>query len=818
MDDLKNTAEHRASSETERKMKLMNAEGIGFVILTSLAFLIPLFFIPVLSLPLAKSILLYAAILSVLSVWITLKLKQGTISFTRNGVIASLLLLVVAMLASSLIAPGRAVISSSLVGSGVETGTASFIGLMVVLVLLVSHFFSSRTRILNAYLAIFVSFSLVFLYILLKLLFGPEALSLGYFGSTTANPVGSWNDLAILAGAVALVSFITLEILKLEGAMKWIIYGAFGSSLILLALVNFTPIWYVLGVISVLFLAYNVSVQTLAGANTQSETGKSEQINPLQGISHLSIFLIILSFVFIVAHRPISELVSSTFNISVIEARPSWTTTYDLAKTTLAEDPILGVGPNRFAIQWLEHKPAQVNLTDFWNTEFIYGVGYLPSFVVTTGIVGTLAWILFLVSLIYVGYKSIFAKIANRFARYCLLSSFLAALYFWALSIFYVPSLTIIFLAFFFTGLFMAALANEKVLEEREVRFVTSPRLVAAAVLLSVVMFILTVGWGYVMITRFVGALYANQANAAWVIEGDIDRGEDLIIRAISYNPQDSYYRFLVSLQRIRVNILLNQENVSPDALRAQFQTQLDATVNNALVAVQRDPANYLNWLTAGQLFASYVPLQVEGAYEQAVEMYTQAKERNPRSPQIPLLFAELEASRENYDAAKEYIAEALGLKNNYIDAVFLLSQVQVAEGNIDEAIASVETATVAAPFNSALFFQLGLLRYNDDNFVGAAQAFERALTLQPSYANARYFLGLSYYEQNRNDDAITQFEILQNNYPNNQEVNLILTNLRNNQPPFTGAQPPIDDAPESRSTPPVNEPDTDENAETEVE
>jgi TolA-binding protein len=77
---------------------------------------------------------------------------------------------------------------------------------------------------------------------------------------------------------------------------------------------------------------------------------------------------------------------------------------------------------------------------------------------------------------------------------------------------------------------------------------------------------------------------------------------------------------------------------------------------------------------------------------------------------------------------------------------------------------------------------------------------------LVPDYANARYFLGLAYDRLNRESDAIAQFEAIQKTNPDNAEVNLILSNLKSGRSAFANAKPPIDDKPEKRAEPPIEE------------
>ncbi len=70
-------------------------------------------------------------------------------------------------------------------------------------------------------------------------------------------------------------------------------------------------------------------------------------------------------------------------------------------------------------------------------------------------------------------------------------------------------------------------------------------------------------------------------------------------------------------------------------------------------------------------------------------------------------------------------------------------------------------------------------MRYDNKDFTGAAAAFEQAVALTPDYANAKYFLGLSYNQLNRKPQAIALFQDLVKTNPDNKEVALILTNLQ---------------------------------------
>jgi tetratricopeptide (TPR) repeat protein len=200
------------------------------------------------------------------------------------------------------------------------------------------------------------------------------------------------------------------------------------------------------------------------------------------------------------------------------------------------------------------------------------------------------------------------------------------------------------------------------------------------------------------------------------------------------------------------------------------------------------------------------VPLKIEGAYEAAMTNYEKAEKYAPQNPSLELLQARLDLAAGNVDKARQHIAQALKLKENYTEAVFLLSQIEASQGNLAEAIKQAQSAAVLAPNDPVVYFQLGLLEYNDNKFSDAAKALERSVILADDYANARYFLGLSYYELGDKDRAIEQFKKLSELDPESSEVKMILSNLNAGLSPLAGAQPPLDEAPQDRDELPLGE------------
>jgi len=271
--------------------------------------------------------------------------------------------------------------------------------------------------------------------------------------------------------------------------------------------------------------------------------------------------------------------------------------------------------------------------------------------------------------------------------------------------------------------------------------------------------------------------------------------------------PSDVYWRGLTEISLIDLGQVIGSvtdQNQITDAIRTKAQGLISDSVESAKKAVGSDSGNFQNWFALGRVYEVLASNGIGDSIESARINYAEAALRSPNNPSVPLALARLGAFSGDSAGAKENIMKALALKNNYTDAYFTLAQIEVAENNIPGAIKSVEAATIVDQNNVGLYFQLGLLKYNQKDWSGAASAFERAIVLVPDYANAKYFLGLSYYQLGREEEAIKQFEKLNATNPDNQEVILILSNMKAGKSVFSDAKPPIDNTPEKRAEPPV--------------
>lgn len=775
-------------------------EKIIFVILLGISFLSPIFFVPALFIPVqfgTSLLFAFGAIVSIL-LYIGTSLFKGSIILpSQSKYILSFIFLVPIVYALAGIANGFS--RMSFIGYTFDISTVGFVALAFFYMYLVSIFFKDGNRIFYGYFAFLVSAILLSLFVVLRMIFGADFISSGIFGSITSTMVGSWNNVGIFFGAGVILSLLTYEMVNVSKVMKILLTLALLSSLFFLSLVNFGVIWVIIAITTFLFILYRI--------NSKEDYVQNTLVEKLKRTPKYSLIVLLISIVFSLWGGFLGGKISEKFGTSNIEIRPSFSVTMEVAKNTIKEKPLFGSGPNTFLKQWHTYRPTDIVATNFWNIDFSSGIGLIPTFLVTTGIFGIISWVVFLGFYIYLGIKSMFMRIEDYFKKYLIVSAFFTSLYLWVMSFVYVSSTVIFILTFFFTGLFFAGLYMAGIFQTTEKTFNNTPRQGFLSALGFVVIIVACIGLGYGLFKNSKSLWYFQKSAYALNTERNISESERYMVRAIETVPLDIYYRAMTEVAIIKINAILSQDpkNVKIEDVQTQFQNALSNAIIAGVAAKDTDPNNYLNWTALGLVYeaVSNPQLKVEGAYDGAVSAYTKALERNPKNPSIYLLFSRLAVTAGNLTKAKEYALQAIQLKNNYLDAYFLLSQIEVEQNNLKGAIESAQVATVIDPTNSALFFQLGLLKYNDKDFDGAISALEKAIEITPDYANAKYFLGLSYDEVGEKDKALLQFEEIKKFNQENEVLDLIISNLKSNKKALSGIE---QNSPESGRDLPVRE------------
>lgn len=746
--------------------------SLSTYLLYVLVFLAPLFIIPsnFYSIEFAKTSLIVLGVVVIAVLYLFSVIREKKMVMMPKIFMWPTILLVLSVILSTLSSSN---LLKSFLGQGFELNTASFIlALLATLSLTYKLIYNDTKKVLVVYSALIGSYSLLYIYHALRFIFGATFLNLGSITSLTASPLGSWNDFGILSVVVMLLSLIALKYLNLPGKAKLGAWLVFLLSAIPVLLLNSATMLACLAIV-IAFLVFYMYQKNPASTFGLFASLKSK-----------TPWLFVALFVFVVlfysqgyrVSNPVNEAIGSSYG----EVSLTWRSTLDVLAGSLKASPLLGIGPNVFTQAYTTFKPDAVNTTDLWSLEFAKGYGWLMTFVATQGVFGLVSWFIFLVAFFFTGKKLISARTDDTVLTFVAVSSFTGSAFLWLMFLVGTASHVNMFISMVLTGIFVGSAASLGIAKGVEVDFSENKKYISYV---SIVVIVLFVVWGVFGIRKVIGMSYFSAGVKHLTTEGTLDAATASFNSAIKVDNSSIYWQALVETDMAKINKLVTSVDANTDAsTTAAIAAEAGKIANEALVysekAIALDPFNYYNYVSRARVGETATLLKMDKAAEVTVESYKNAIQLNGKNPEVYLNLARFLASQEDFDGALQVIGMSLNVKNNYIDGIYLLSQIQAAKGDLKNAIISAKVATEINPNNALLFFQLGILDYNDASYADAATALEKAISLNAEYANAIYFLGLSYARLNRTDDAVTQFEILAKANPENTEVSAILTAL----------------------------------------
>ncbi|MEY2665526.1 MAG: hypothetical protein RLZZ480_631 [Candidatus Parcubacteria bacterium] len=736
-----------------------------------LLFLIPVFFVPGLPASLGFDKVLVVTTFSFLAIVL---LGLSALRYNKVSTVLPLSLglfwLFVAIAFISGLLSGD--IQDALRGSVFEPQTAGFfvvLGLAMTLPLVLQR---SKMMALRSLMFFGGAAVIATLYTLVRLFLSPGALSFGSFGAVTVSPVGSFNDLAIFSALTILLTLITLLQLPLKRASQAVLSGLVVLSLAIMAVVNFFHLWIVVGFFGLLLLVYIFSRDTLLYSAPEE---RNAAVSPY--LIGTTLVVCVMSIIFVVAGDFVGTKISNATQVNYIEVRPSVTATIDIARGVYSNDILLGTGPNRFGDAWRLHKDRSINETIFWGTNFNAGFGFVPTLFVTLGILGGLAVLAFHASYLYLGYKMLLrGNSSDTFWYYFGVATFVSAVFLWGMSYVYVSGPVILLLAALFTGLSFVAYQALMPAAVRTIPLVNSRR--RGFFLMMIAIIIIT---GCVSAVFTVGKQYVAQAGftKARLVETP-DEFQTLVAQAYQQYHDDTFAIASAQVKLGQLRQMLNLQNPSEED-QNKFLGLAGSAISDARMAVSLDDSNPEGHATLASIFILLNGVGVKDAENNATAKLEDAKWRDPLNPGYAMMAAYMAVQLNDTRMAREHVAKALQLKQNYSEALLLLSQLDVKDGNIDGAISTTRQMITLEPNNAVRYYQLGVLLAAKKDLEGAIKAYEAAVLIDKNFANARYMMALTLYDMNRRDDALTQLRIVRETNQDNEQLKTIISQMESN-------------------------------------
>lgn len=478
------------------------------------------------------------------------------------------------------------------------------------------------------------------------------------------------------------------------------------------------------------------------------------------------------------------------------EVSPSLAHTWQIARDTLRDSPLFGSGPGTWIQDYAKYRSVGVNLSQFWNVRFERGLSAFFTMVAMLGIVGTLLWLILVVSAVA---KSVTHLMKEK--NDDLWQAYLTVFTAW---------ITLVFLAFVYNYnlthhlAFWLLLAFLGVLVETGEWTWDAKSRPWVATLLSVLFLGIAVASvsGAWLVGQRLAADIAYSASVSSFQKGDdIQTSIDRLHTAVALNPlNDGYWRNLSQAELVKAGRLL--QNRQGEETDKQLREWVGLAIDHANRAITLSPANVDNWSNLAnvtQAIASFTP----GADEQAIAAYTEALKREPNNPTFMEEVGKLHVLRADAFAtllsspdaqakkdaeaniaielgkAADWFNKAIAAKPDYAAAHYDLGLVYERQGKVKDAVTKLEQVLSANRQDVGVAFQLATLYYRAGDKNSSRTLFEQIVQLVPDYANARWLLSAIYEEEGRYDDSIVQVEAVQKSNPNDQNVNARLEYLK---------------------------------------
>jgi tetratricopeptide (TPR) repeat protein len=704
-------------------------------------------------------IILILTLLGLIS-WILGRFFEGCFRAPQSPLVLALGVLIVTQFFSALFSKSSQV---AFFGENFEQGTFAVFGSLLVLTFLVSTLFTNTKKIFLFIKCYFVLYLVIALFQLIHLFF-PQITSMGVFSSRVDSLVGAWGDFSIISGSALIGFALAFQFTKPSNKLKALYIFGMIISLFFVILCNIFTVWVIVGLFSIIVLIYTLV------ANRLSEEKKF----PL-----IPFLLSFVSLLFILANNLIGDTLAALLKASFIDVHPSFLATAHVAAGIIKSHPILGSGPNNFINEWLINRPVLVNSNPFWNAPFTAGSSFLSTVAVLSGLFGILAVTFFIGSFLYTSVKSVFLSVVEKEKRIKIFSFFVITMYFLTAITVYSPGVSVVLISFFSIGLFIAFLSNEGFLKIRSLNFLKDQRISFFSILVIVAVLMLSASFIYVGTERFVSNIFFQEAISE-SRKGNLDGANNYLTQAIRLSDLPVYERTKVFIaeQSIQKTLNTSANDTSSDNVKSILQNAISLGNASAISAISLDSQNPTNYIVLGDFIKKVAVLKIEGAGDRAIEAYNKAISLAPNYPKSYLSLAQLYFDSGDNTNAGIYAQKAIDLKKNYTEAYYLMAQIEVVKGNTQGAVDRLQDATLFDPNNPDTFFELGLIRFQNEKFADAVSAFRSVLIINTQYLNAWYYLALADKKVGNLEEAKTILTALQKRFPDDKNITSELNSI----------------------------------------
>ena len=763
----------------------------------ALAALVPIFFMPfsLEVLELNKQLIIIIGAIIVGLAWVGKMLAERKFEYRRSVVNIIVILYLAVHAISAMLSKNRYMSISGDFGQQMSSLTTTVA--LVILYFVVINNVRTVRMLHNVFFALILGGFMSGLYALLQGL-GLFILPFGFTQAASFNTIGTIGTLCVYQSfIVVLIGGLLMRhewksadtklqrILDIAKVVFMAVTAVIG--LFLVALVDFWPVTVTLLVASALMLGF-------AFYHARSMKSMGGVLLPMATVLAA---LLLLLFRFPVALNYPAEVM------------PSMKASTNITMQTLRESPFFGSGPGTFIYDYAKHRSAEINQTVFWNIRFDRGSSSFMTMLATTGLLGTLSWLMVAIFLLISAVRRL---LRSDEETWHLLIGMFAAWFLLILSKFLYSSTIALEFA---TWMMMALLVIVHRKDFFSVKFTNSPRAAMTLSFVFILGIVFAISGLFVEVQRYSAEAHYADAIRMDKTGGDVDQVINSLVQATNLNVRNDVYvrnlglALLAKADReaaMPINLSKN-EGETDDAFAARLEavrgdrvrrvaTLASNAVNVAKRASEMNPNNVANWSVLASVYQNLFGVS-QGADDWAASAYENAIELEPNNPtlhnelgKVYLYKADAAAqkvanmkdedegkveaektSNDFYAQATDSFQRAIDLKGDFASAHFFLGVALDRQGKITEAISKLETVLGYSPKDVGVGFQLALLYYRDDRKDDGISLLEGVIRLSPDYSNALWYLSSMYEERGDLEKAIVHLKKVSELNPDNAAV-----------------------------------------------
>jgi tetratricopeptide (TPR) repeat protein len=685
--------------------KLLDAVIFGSIFLVFL--MSPLFFTGVVAqgIGFEKMVLFYFLVLIGSVAWVTKGVVLGELNIKRTPLdIPILSILVIFAISTLLSVSGK----DSLIGAYGSSAKGLFSVFIYILFyyLIINNLTADKIK--KLFFTIVFSSSLVAIHTLLQLkgiyILPQKFLGLGFTHVNSFNSLGSLSGLTRFLGITfPLMVIAATQIKKIFPDLNKTILTALKVYLSLSIIVSLAVLSILTGFTGWIIMIVGMVIVLMFLLAKIIKVDNNNLIIPL-----LSFLVVVILFV-------MGNNVTSGLNLPA-EISLSRGASWDIAKNSLKENPLLGSGPSTFAYNFSKYKDLSFNSSVLWNVRFDSASVSVFELLSTVGVLGALAVVILTLISLSISFLTLI-KTRDTQIDSILLATFASFVIAVSFSLFFSLNNSVILVTIILSifAVASALIMYPEKFQNIKLSFRASPKyaLALAAIFLCVsagVVVLSTVG-----LKMYMGDMYAKKAMAS----GDVATKINNLSKAVSLaDYQDSYY---LSLANAYMS-LANKHAIDGND-KAEVGANLSLAIESGKKAVDIAENRVGNNESLALIYEN-ASFYTRGALQWAEDHYMKVIELDPNNPTPYLRIALVNMARANAEsdteekkyyineAVKKY-DEAIKKKGDLAAAYYGKGVAHEKLGENDDAIEQLRKANLTSRDNVDYRFELGRLYFN---------------------------------------------------------------------------------------------------------